>query len=271
MPLLLKEQVNAAYGSTTQDIDFVTSVDILPNEDVLFAVGRNAAAAIAGSTSVTLSGSGAGTFEVAAGSIRASTIDVSISRFRVTSRIPAGSTITLHCASSSVKGAAIMQVVSGLASASANATSGKPSLNQLGNTNSGPNGTTSSTETAATTAATTVNDCLVLFVGGVQGMRTMTPGAGYTQLGYATSTVGSGDRGLSLEYKIVSSKGVQTETADISSSQVWAAAIAAFEIDTSAPPVTHPDYKEWNGTAWVTLTPKEWNGTAWVILTPKEL
>lgn len=265
MAITLLQKVKSAQTANASTHTFVTTADIHVGEDIFIAMGRTALSTTTnGVTSITTS-AGAGTFERCAVSCRTGVVDVSLARFRVTTLIPSGSTITWTGPSNSTKRGAIMQVVSGLSASAANATSGTTSQGQAGNVSGGSNG--SSSTASSVTAATTVAACLVLGIVSEGGTTAYTPASGTTLIDEIRSSSGTADRGILLEYKIVAATGAQTISAGLDSSGSWAAAAAAFEI--AAP--SGPSFKEWNGSAWITLTPKEYNGSSWATVTPSEL
>lgn len=163
-----------------------------------------------------------------------------------------------------------MQVVSGLTSAAVHKTSGNLADNQLGDTNRGPNGS-STAASASTNAATTIADCLIIGAFAEGGTNAFNSSSGTTKIDESRTSSGVADRGVGLFYKIASATGVQTLNASVSPSGSWAGVIGAFEIDETPPAVDPPAFKEWSGSAWTALTPKEWDGDSWNTLTPAEL
>jgi hypothetical protein len=150
-----------------------------------------------------------------------------------------------------------MQVFAGLKSDAADASSGTSVQGTAGNVSGGPNGS-STTESASTTGSTSVADTLVLGVLSEGGTNTYTPGSGFTLIDEARTASGAQDRGCLFEYRVVSATGVQTATVGQSSVGGWAGVVAAFKLDEPFVSTT-PSFKEWNGTSWITLTPKQWD------------
>lgn len=270
MGVTLKQKVKFTSTTSGTTGTFVTTADILVGEDIFIVAGRaNSGATVCGISNISTS-AGAGTFERVATSCRANTFDVNMGRFRVTTLIPAGSTITATYRSAAAKRGSIMQVVAGLTSATVHQSSGNLADNQLGDTSRGPNGS-STAASASTTSPTTIPDCLVLGAFGEGGSNAFAGSLGSTMIDESRTTSGTADRGVGLFYKIVSATGVQTVNASVSPSGSWAGAVGAFEIDVTEPPTEAPEFQEWTGSAWQTLTPKEWDGDSWNVLETAEL
>ena len=269
MAVTLKQLVKFTSTSSAATSTFVTTADINPGEDIFIVSGRAITTGLCGIANISTS-AGAGTFERIDSACRANTIDVTLGRFRCTTLIPSGSTITVTYRSSSAKRGAVLQVVSGLTSAAAHKTGGDAADNQTGDTNRGSNGS-STAASASTDAATTIADCLVVGGFGEGGTNTFSSSSGSTKIDEARTTSGTADRGAGLFYKIVSATGTQTLNASVSPSGSWAGVVGAFEIDETPPSVDPPEFKEWTGSVWQTLTPKEWDGADWNVLTPSEL
>jgi hypothetical protein len=270
MAVALKQLVKFTSSTSAATSTFVTTADILPGEDIFIVTGRAIQSTnLCGILSISTS-AGAGTFSRIDTACRLNTFDVNMGRFRCTTLIPAGSTITATYRSSTAKRGAIMQVVSGLTSAAAQSDSGNLADNQLGDTNRGPNG--SSTAAIATIGApTTVPDTLVIGAFGEGGTNAFAGTSGTTMVDEARTVTGTADRGVGLFYKIANTTGVKSLNASVSPSGSWAGVIGAFEIDTTAPPTSAPEFREWDGADWQTLTPKEWDGDSWNVLDPAEL
>ena len=232
MSVTFKQLVKFTSTSSSSTSVITTTADILVGEDIIIAVGRAIASGTCGVSGITVS-AGAITFERVATSNRASTLDVSLHRLRCTTLIPSGSTITVTHRSSSAKRGLMLQVITGLTSAAADASSGNPADNQAGNTSRGENGS-DTTPSASTGATTTVPDTLVLCAFGEGGTNTWSDASGSTKIDEARTTSGTSDRGVGLYYKIVSSTGVQTADAAVSPSAGWAGAVGAFAIDVSS-------------------------------------
>jgi hypothetical protein len=71
---------------------------------------------------------------------------------------------------------------------------------------------------------------LVVGASTLTGGHSSTPGAGYTEVADVITTVGNNDKGVQMEWKFVTSTGVQTATNTINTSQVWAAVVAAWPL-----------------------------------------
>lgn len=159
---------------------------------------------------------------------RASTYDLAIHRCIVTTLIPAGSTITITFNHTSTRKAVVGSVWAGLLG-TLDQTSGDFSGSD-GGTSIGDNGSSALASTSTLGATTAANE-LVLSVISNGGTTVVTPGTGMTAIDDIKTTVGSSDRGLMLQYKIVSATGVQTATGNYSTSGGWAAAVATYPID----------------------------------------
>jgi hypothetical protein len=240
MAVTFKQLVKFTSTASASTSTFTTTADILPDEDIFIAIGRAVGSVLCGVSGVSVS-AGAGTFERVDTSCRANTLDVHLARFRCTTLIPSGSVVTITHRSSTAKRGGIMQVVSGLTSAAANADGGNLADNQLGSTSRGSNGS-STNISASTDAATSVANCLVLCAVGEGGTNAFSEASGTTKIDEARTTSGSGDRGVGLFYKIVSATGVQTANASASPSAGWAAAIGAFEIAAEASTVQKANF-----------------------------
>lgn len=270
MTFSLKQKVLFTSSSSASTSTFVTTAAINPGEDIFIVTGRAILVGnLCGISNISTS-AGAGTFERIDTSCRSATYDCNMGRFRCTTLIPSGSTITATYRSNAAKRGAIMQVVEGLTSSAAHKTGGNAADNQLGDTNRGANGS-STAASASTSAATTIADCLVIGAFAEGGTNTFNSSSGSTKVDEARTVTGTADRGVGLFYKIVSATGVQTLNASVSPSGSWAGVIGAFELDVAPPVDNPPDFQEWTGSAWQSLTPKEWDGDSWNTLTPAEL
>lgn len=90
------------------------------------------------------------------------------------------------------------------------------------------NAAASSSFSSGTTAATTDPTELVYAAFGF-GVRTFTPGSGFTASAQVATTVGSADRALNSEWQYVAITGPQTATATASSSVTYAGAIVTYK------------------------------------------
>lgn len=90
------------------------------------------------------------------------------------------------------------------------------------------NAAASSSLSSGTTATTTDPTELVYAAFGM-GVRTFTPGAGFTASAQKATTFGSGDRALNSEWQYVAITGPQTATATLSSSSTYAGAIVTYK------------------------------------------
>lgn len=237
--LLQKVLFSSTVSSTTSVL--TTTAAINPGEDIFIASGRAIAAGGTNGISGAVVSAGAATFERVATSCNSATLDVVLIRLRCTTLIPSGSTVTVTHRSAAVKRGLIMQVVSGLTSATANGSSGNTADNTAGNVNNGSFG--SSTAAATSTAATTtVADCLVLCAFGEGGTNVFAATSGTTKIDESRTTSGTADRGVGLFYKIVSATGVQTANASVTPTGSWAGALGAFAITTVAPTVNKQNF-----------------------------
>lgn len=90
------------------------------------------------------------------------------------------------------------------------------------------NATSGSSLSSGTTAATTDPTELVFAAFGM-GVRTFTPGSGFTASAQVATSVGSGDRALNTEWQYVAITGPQTATATLNSSSTYAGAVVTYK------------------------------------------
>ena len=219
-------------GQTT--IAVTTTATIPVGNVIVVAINKGSATAgqVMGSAVASLS-AGAVDGWTRASANRENTHDTALLTARVTTAIPAGSTVTVTTSTNGTnRGVAIVAGISGLSSGTPNATSGDDAAGQDRSTSHGSNVNNSASITTPTDAATTVAHTLVLGAFGAGGPTyTVTQGSGQAQVGYTYTEVGSSDRGIVLAYKVATTTGVQSMNIGISPNGSMAGVAVALPIE----------------------------------------
>jgi hypothetical protein len=164
-----------------------------------------------------------------ASAVRSNTHDLSIMATVVTTAIPIGATITVTNSFTGTRRAGLLAVFTETTSKTAETTSGTTTGGDAG-TSVGSNGS-SSAETATASTANTGADMLVVAAFSLGGSsQPLTLGSGLTLAGEVITSVGSGDRGVTLAWRIARTAVTQSATGTQASSAVWAAALASYPI-----------------------------------------
>lgn len=151
------------------------------------------------------------------------TVIVTIFSCRVSSQLNSGNTITISTSPSRARWAISVQAYDNILN---------PRLDQTASAAG-----TSATVTTGTTATTTAANELI-YAGFGSGVRTFTPGSGFTAATTLNTTAGSTERCLNAEWKYVTATGAQSASGTLSSSSVFAGAIATYKSAASNVPPT---------------------------------
>lgn len=218
--------VSSVVSSTSASVTVPSTIPV--GALVIVASNRSVPASQTNGCSVS---SGSNAFVRRAASARATTHDLSIHTCRVSQQIEAGSTITVTWLAPVNRKAIYVTVWAGVGdpeTSSPNATPG------LAETHAGSNGSSTSMLTSAT-APTTSADSLVVGAMSLAGTGTITATGGSTTAGSVRTSAGSADRGVSVQYQVDSSVGTKTQTATISASLGWAAALITLPVIEAEP------------------------------------
>lgn len=203
----------------TNTIPIVAPHDIEIGETLVIALNRVTGASPQPISSVT--GIGTNVATVAAESIRSATHITDIVVIPITQQILNGATITVNIVSGvPSRKAVVCSVWAGLTGE----VSGSSGM-------TGPNGSTSAAS-VSTAASVAVTKSLILAAFG-RGNVIWTPDAGNTLVDEISTTVGSTDRGVSLQSRVETSTGVKSSSGVLASGS-WAAAIVALRVASAA-------------------------------------
>lgn len=225
--------VGTALLTTTATSISVTTTAAIPVGDIIAVAvnrGTGTAGQVMGSAVASLS-TGAVDSWTRNSASRAATADTALLTARVTTVIPAGSTVTVTTSTNNTNRAAmIVAGIHNLSSGVPAASSGDAAAGQSRDENHGPNANGVSL-IASTSAATTVAHTLILGAFGIGGTATYTNQAPQTEVNQLRTSVGSADRGITLSYKVVSMTGVQSMTINSSPSSGITGVVVALPIE----------------------------------------
>lgn len=226
--------------------------DLIPGDIIVVATCRSTTAAFTlGVASVSIS-EGSVTWEKSSASAsRSSTYDLNIAVGYVNSPITTGATITVTShANTSKRGAAAVRVRGGL---TREMTTGDLTADKIGSTSNGLNSNTSTINENLPT--TTTDDSVIVAAIANGGTVVYSAGTGWTLDVTGKTTSGSGDRGVSIQHKLVPIAGIEALLGSISATGSWAAAAISITPSTDETP-----------SGWNEVYMKIWTGTEWVAL-----
>lgn len=234
---------SVTFSSTTgaANYDFVTTAALQVGDVVVIACDRsNITSNSNGVSSVTTSAGGLNA-ALAANATRASTHDLEMWAGMVNSPIPAGSTITMTYVNvNATRRVGVLAAFRNVVTTPATAYSAQVANGTAGSTTNGITGS-GTLVSVSTISADSTADILSIGAVGTTAQANLSLGSGYTTIGSVTTTVGSGDRGVVLGYKVFHSGAgtAKTMTGTFDVSTTWAAALASFPI---APAAAGPTY-----------------------------
>jgi hypothetical protein len=212
-------------------IAITVPVDCAAGDVIVIGTNRGAATGNQqGVASITGAGTGNTGWVRGAHSTRSNTHDINIHILKVVNPIAAGTTLTITHNTANNRKTAILAVFSGTTGElDAHSNTAAPGV---ADTNVGSQGS-SATPSSTTTAAVTENNCLVVGVTSLAGTATATANTG-EEIAEASTTAGSSDRGLMMQWLNANAAGTKTISATNTASAGWAAAVITIP-NVSAP------------------------------------
>ena len=222
------EQTFSGTGVSTSSATFTLTVpaDILAGQTVVLATYRGASSGTNGVSSI--SGQGAGNTWVlhAAHSCRANNHDHSLHVLHVVNQINSGTTLTVTNISNATRKlgiAAVFSGISGTTDATSGGTPGDPTI--------GVGYNDSLSFPSATTGTLASDYCISIGANTINSGVTCTPLGSGVEINEVSTTFGSGDRGLMMQWaQHVGTTTAKTRNTQLGGSQVWAATALTIPI-----------------------------------------